>query len=285
MKNQRFSPKNSGGGAIRRHRSWRGFAVEHVVPAIGDTFEYAWQSDLHFCALHDIVLDDGGIRAGDAAENNQKNLRDSLTYVPKGAAVQGWSQLSQRRNSYTAIYFDPAELHEELDQRFSTELGLRVYFRDPELLMYLRRFSTLLMQDEPDELYAETLGLMTVLQIQKAGAGKDLKRPGISRRALSRVLEYVDQNLENQIGLDDLAAVAGLSRFHFNRAFKAETGETPYQYLLYRRLEKARRLLGEDALSVEQVAAAVGFRDASYFRKAFKARTGISPLGLRKSAG
>jgi AraC family transcriptional regulator len=268
----------------RQARSWRGFSVEHVTPAKGDRFKYSWQSDLHFCALHDIVLRDGGIRAGDGREIHQKDLRGSLTYVPKGAAVEGWSELAQRRSSYTAIYFDPSLLHEELEERFPEDWEPKVYFRNPEVAATLQRFTRLLTEDEADDLFSETLGLMTVLSLHRAAAEPVVQKLAISRFALSRVIDYIDQNLARQISLSDLAAVAGLSRFHFNRAFKKALGQTPYQYVLDRRIERGRRLLAEHALSLEQVAVAVGFREAAHFQKAFKAREGITPMTFRRNA-
>ena len=73
--------------AQRHEKRWNGFSVEHVSPELGASFGYDWTSDLHFCAYHDIVLDDGGVRAGDGAEDNRRDLRHTLTYVPRGARV------------------------------------------------------------------------------------------------------------------------------------------------------------------------------------------------------
>ncbi|WP_052161724.1 AraC family transcriptional regulator [Hoeflea sp. BAL378] len=284
MSRQRFDLRNSQAEAARRDHAWRGFSVEHVVPARGDSFAYEWQSDQHFCALHDIVLEDGGIRAGNDRENHQKDLRGSLTYVPKGAAVEGWSELSKRSNAYVAIYFSPDQLHEELDQRFADDWRVRLYFRDPDVGASLRRFSALLAQEDClDDLFAETLGLMTVLSLQKSNLSLLSRRHTLPGRALSAIVDYVEAHLGQQISLDDLATVAGLSRFHFNRAFKATTGESPYQYVLTRRIEAAQRLLSDRSLSIEQVAAAVGFRNPSHFQKAFRARTGVNPSDFAKS--
>ncbi len=268
----------------RRARAWKGFTVEHVIPAVGDRFTYSWKSDLHFCAVHDIVLNDGGIRAGDGPEIHQKDLRGSLTYVPKGAAVEGWSELSQRRNSYTAIYFDPGLLHAELEERFPDDWAPKVYFRNPDVSGNLQQFTKLLADDEPDDLFSETLGLMTVLALHRAAAEPVAQKLAISRFALARVMDYIDQNLSQQISLSDLAAVAGLSRFHFNRAFKKAVGQTPYQYVLAQRIERGRRLLAEHTLSLEQVAVAVGFREAAHFQKTFKAREGMTPMAFRRNA-
>ncbi|MGO1164355.1 hypothetical protein ACTOV4_20970 [Brucella sp. C7-11G] len=113
----------------RHARKLSGFTVEYVQPELGAAFSYDWTSDLHFCAYHDIVLEDGGIRAGDGLEDNRGDLRHTLTYVPRGARVTGWSELQRRHNSFTAIYFDPAAIRQELDTRFAEHVDEKVYYR------------------------------------------------------------------------------------------------------------------------------------------------------------
>lgn len=130
----------------RQLRKLSGFSVEHVRPELGAAFSYDWTSDLHLCAYHDIVLKDGGVRAGDNFEDNRRDLRQTLTYVPRGARVTGWSELSGRANSFTAIYFDPAAIREELGTRFAERVDPRVYYRSDEVAGYLRQWARLLGQ-------------------------------------------------------------------------------------------------------------------------------------------
>ncbi len=102
---------------------------------------------------------------------------------------------------------------------------------------------------------------------------------------LRRVLAYIRENLAGAIGLDELAAQVGLSRYHFARVFKASTGETPHQYVLRLRIEEARRLLVETKQGVMEIAQAVGFRSPSHFAALFKRSTGMSPAGYRALIG
>jgi AraC family transcriptional regulator len=76
----------------------------------------------------------------------------------------------------------------------------------------------------------------------------------ISPRRLRRVLEFIEANLGTDLELEDLAFVAGSSRFHFSRAFREATGFPPYRYLIHRRIDAAKILLLEDRFSIPEIA-------------------------------
>lgn len=83
------------------------------------------------------------------------------------------------------------------------------------------------------------------------------------------------------VGLSDLAAVAGLSAHHLIRAFRRHTGFTPHAFLVNRRVNAARHLLRQRGASLADVAAATGFCDQAHFTRAFKARVGVTPGSYR----
>ena len=93
------------------------------------------------------------------------------------------------------------------------------------------------------------------------------------------------EHLEDDIGLDDLAAVAGLSLFHFHRMFANAMGMPPHRYLSQMRLERAKTLLALGRLSFAEISFACRFSSQSNFSRAFRRATGISPLAYRKEAG
>jgi AraC family transcriptional regulator len=106
--------------------------------------------------------------------------------------------------------------------------------------------------------------------------------PGrLDRALLERVADLVDDRLGKQLTLGDLAAAAGFSPFHFARAFKASTGMAPYEYVIMRRVERAKTLLLGTGRSVAQVANDVGFSNLSHFRRTFRRHTGFTPGELR----
>ncbi|MBE7416946.1 MAG: AraC family transcriptional regulator [Ideonella sp.] len=101
-------------------------------------------------------------------------------------------------------------------------------------------------------------------------------------RRMHRVLEAIDQRLDQSLDLASLAAVAHFSPYHFHRLFSAWMGETLGDYLRRRRLEVAAgRLAAQPRLAVLQVALSVGFGSGEAFSRAFKAHFGSAPSGWR----
>jgi len=102
-------------------------------------------------------------------------------------------------------------------------------------------------------------------------------RGGLAGEALQRVLRYVDEHLGEHLTLDELARLAGVSRFHFARQFRVSTGESPMEYLRRKRIDRAKIiLLTEDAI-VAEVACRLGFADQSHFTRTFRRMVGTSP--------
>ena len=106
---------------------------------------------------------------------------------------------------------------------------------------------------------------------------------GLTPRALQRIREYIDEHLAENIELETLADIAGLSKWHFARAFKQSVGTPPHFYLIQRRLERAQELLAETDLSLAQIALKSGFSDQSHFSRRFRMFLGVTPRSFRWS--
>ena len=91
----------------------------------------------------------------------------------------------------------------------------------------------------------------------------------------------MDAHFDEQLTLESLARVAGLSVHHFARAFRQSTGEPPHQYLLRRRIERATEMLKQPHLPLSEIALAVGFSDHSHFARHFRRLVGMSPGAAR----
>ncbi|MEP6953979.1 MAG: AraC family transcriptional regulator [Solirubrobacteraceae bacterium] len=100
-------------------------------------------------------------------------------------------------------------------------------------------------------------------------------------RHLLRAKDLADARYAEPLGVDDLAAAAGLSRAHFSRAFRRAFGDSPHGYLLTRRLERAASLLRTTDNSVAEICVAVGLTSVGSFTTSFKRMFGASPTGYR----
>lgn len=98
-----------------------------------------------------------------------------------------------------------------------------------------------------------------------------------------RARDLVDARYAETLGVDDLARAAGLSRAHFSREFRRAFGESPYAYLLTRRLERAAALLRTTDRSVAEICFAVGLRSVGSFTTSFVRAYGVTPTAYRAS--
>jgi AraC family transcriptional regulator len=103
---------------------------------------------------------------------------------------------------------------------------------------------------------------------------------GLSRSKLTLVTDYINEHLHQDLKLVELAAIAQMSPYHFLRLFKQSIGVTPHQYILQRRIEKAKCLLQQGELSIADIAARVGFCDQSHLTRYFKRIVGVTPKQL-----
>lgn len=93
---------------------------------------------------------------------------------------------------------------------------------------------------------------------------------------------HIDRNCAARLTVIGLAARAGLSTFHFIRAFRACTGLTPHQYVRRCRIERAKHLLATTPLPVTEICEAVGFRSLGSFSRVFRTITGETPVEWRR---
>ncbi|NQU40764.1 MAG: helix-turn-helix transcriptional regulator [Lentisphaerae bacterium] len=141
--------------------------------------------------------------------------------------------------------------------------------------------SRLLVKDEADPLFlkASILELFAVVRSEFSQSGTAACRPATIERALDWMTHHFH---EPDLTLDDVARISGLSVHHFGRTFRECMGESVMRYLRNLRIRHGCTLLQGTAMRVNEVAFAVGFRDALHFSRVFHARTGRSPRAFRR---
>ncbi len=159
---------------------------------------------------------------------------------------------------------------------------------DPVGAQIVRTLSRHVAQpDETASLYVEqAIDLLCMHLIRthstQAKPGMPSPRPGLLPWQVRRVTTYMRDRLDRDVGLDELAALVGLSRFHFCTAFRLATGRAPYDALIALRIERARQLLADPQTSVTDVAFAVGYKTPSAFAASFRKVVGVTPTAFRR---
>ncbi len=244
--------------------------------------------DHHYVAVHlggpKLVR-----RWGEGATLEADAALGSLTVVPLGAAFR-W--LTRGPIEFGHLYIAPRRLARTVRDVFDrepAEIALRpaIGWRDPLATSLLM---TLLDPDldlGPDGRLARDNWYEALLvRLVHAGSTLDVTTPRarnrLAPRTLARLKNHIADHLATPISLDDLAAVAGLSRFHLCRSFREATGLPPHAYVTRERLARARCLLRTTDLSIAQVAAACGFGSAGQFATAFRKALGSSPSAFRR---
>jgi AraC family transcriptional regulator len=108
---------------------------------------------------------------------------------------------------------------------------------------------------------------------------------GLLAWRLKRALAYIDANLSNSICLMQLARAAGFSRMHFARQFRVSTGLRPHEYVLRKRVDRAKHLLLQSQRSVASIARESGFCNHSHFTNVFREMVGKPPAKWRRYNG
>ncbi len=137
-------------------------------------------------------------------------------------------------------------------------------------------------------MFVETSSLMLAARLVNNYADDSFLRPNVVNQhrldnvRLRRVLDYIDQSLENEITVAGLAGLANLSAFHFTRSFTAAVGVAPYRYVSRRRLEHAMAMLADDRLPLHEIAFRSQFSSQASFNRAFRRATGMAPGEYRR---
>jgi AraC family transcriptional regulator len=108
-------------------------------------------------------------------------------------------------------------------------------------------------------------------------------RRGLAPWQIRRVLVFIDANLDTSIKNKDLAAIARLSVFHFNVAFRNSVGDSPHEYIIRRRMERAQGLMLSTEMSLSEIAAECGLADQAHLTRLFHRVVGESPAAWRRA--
>lgn len=210
----------------------------------------------------------------------------TVTIIPAGHTAR-WD--IDGAISVSHVYLPVARLRVNPDRDANIELLHRVAVEDATLASLLAIIaSEARATDAPGRMLVEHALEMVLLQVGRRHTAlrtdQVAPRGGLARWQLRRVIDYMSAKYAESITLEELAAVAGLSRYHFCSAFHRATGMPPHKWLREVRMKQAKRLLRETRMSVVEIAVQVGYDSPSAFAKAFRSVEGVTPAFFRKTS-
>jgi AraC family transcriptional regulator len=285
-------PHNLGTTRVRSH-CWNGIAVhaieQHVLPGC------AWHQLLCDRPILSVVVNeagghcearstiDEGRRAATQARRRPRTGHTSL--IPAGHPVWGYSD-GMARFDEVRLILDIDRIQEVTGGEFPVAqlADPRLVFID-EPLQALARLLAASEEEMPafmlfgDSLVTAMIGRLS--QLNAVTRASD-RRLGLSKRQLSRVTDFMRDNVDQPIRLSDLAKLAGLSSSQFGRAFRVSTGTTPHKWFLDTRIECAKTMLTDRHRNLVDIALETGFSEQSHFNRAFRTATGATPNAWRR---
>jgi AraC family transcriptional regulator len=183
-----------------------------------------------------------------------------------------------------------ARTAEEVADFDPTHLSLvgRTGFHDPLLNQIALTLWRELEQPSPaGKLYAQSSAQLLAVHLLRhySSAGKTIKEPSqrLTHQQMRRVIDFVQDHLSQDLSLEALAEQTGFSAYHFARLFRQTTGESPHQFVLRQRIERAQQLLKERDLPLVHVALESGFASQSHLTQVFKRYLGLTPRAYRQN--
>lgn len=138
-----------------------------------------------------------------------------------------------------------------------------------------------------DQLYIESIAQLIGVHLARAHSSRSRPRSaaapdGLSQARIRRLLDHIEQHLGEDLSLQAMAAEVDLSPLYLSRAFRSVTGQSPHQYVVERRVERAKQLLCDTAAPIADIALAAGFSSQSHLSNWFRRLLGVSPAAYRR---
>jgi AraC family transcriptional regulator len=163
---------------------------------------------------------------------------------------------------------------------------------EPRLLVYEPRvkdcaklLADMLVQDEPcDQLFGESIAMALLASTLDSAKKWPARAPAnnLLPWQLRLAKDYLEDNFNRNVGLEEVANLTGLSRSWFARGFRGSTGTAPYSFILQIRVRRAKELLLDHRISIATIATLVGFADQSHLTKIFRRYAGTTPREWRE---
>ncbi|MFS8120129.1 MAG: helix-turn-helix domain-containing protein [Microcoleus sp.] len=275
--------------AVLTSSGWDNIYYEHHQQPKFDTPEHqgSWHVIAH-CPAVEVSGERSGERWLDGKLKTEARNQGDIAVIPAGISQRcNWNTLAQ----FTILAIAPTLLEQVGQDLVNCDrIELIPHYMAEQDILIQGIFSALRQELESGKIGGYLLidSLKTALAIHllrnycTAKPRLSNYTDGLSKFKLQQVREYINEHLHEEVKLIELAAIAQISPYHFLRLFKQSMGITPHQYILQRRIDKAKYLLQKSELSIADIAFRVGFCDQSHLTQYFKRIVGVTPRQFLK---
>jgi AraC family transcriptional regulator len=269
----------------RRMATWTGIQVESLELTRLERFECRVKSSSHILIVAERgERDDGETVVEGFQRSTQREFSHKLNFIPAGHCFHGW-QDPRVLMRCTYLYLDPACPLIDPELRFpEIDFKPRLFFFDRDLWETAIKLKEQ-VENPGSPSYASALGVVLAHELAKLERGASrvaVFRGGLAGWQQKKVTDFIEEHLNEDISLHELAGMVELSRYHFARAFKQSFGVPPHRYHMSRRMERAKTLLEERNRSVTEVGLMLGFAETSSFTTSFRRTVGVTPSDFRR---
>lgn len=244
-----------------------------------------------YCQKHSLCIKTDGYQGKtkrwlDNKFQDRCMAHGDIFIVPENVSYQGqWDSLIE----VILLIIEPKLIQNIAYESIDPELvEILPTFPKPDPLIYqiaIALKTTLLNNKFASSLYAETMAnALSVHLLQYYSTRKFTLQnytEGLPKRKLRQVIEYIKENIEQNLSINELAEFLQMSPHYFGRLFKRSMGITPYKYILQCRVERSKVILQSRELTIAEIAQRVGFAHQSHLNYHFKRLVGITPKQFR----
>jgi AraC family transcriptional regulator len=266
------------------HTGWKGLTFTHYCHPPHKTVE-------HCLLQHSLVITDPkscfqAERLLDGKFKHYAHGNGRVDLIP--AFLSHWTNWD-REVEFSVIAICPTLLNQTTQELIQCEIELipQLAIDDPVIQQLALALKTEIQTGcMSGRLYGESLGTALAARLVRNYAvskpSLEFKANCLPRSQLERVIDYMKANLTQDLSILDLATLTGMSASHFSRSFKRSVGFSPYQYLMQQRVERAKQLLKQQAISISDIALDCGFANQTHLTKVFRQMIGMTPKAYQK---
>jgi AraC family transcriptional regulator len=269
---------------FQQRAAWEGIKIEHYRFSGGEMLEHEHRQ--HIMIMPVGVGCNGELRTASGLRLRGRQRSTGACLIPAGLAHRGQFE---GVSEHLSIHLDPSLVAHAADAALLPG-NIEVIEKYSEADSVISSVGAALFAELESEglsgrLYAESLANVLAVHVLRNYTTASIPpRPltgGLSGQKLRMVTSFMTENYTRDLRLEELARIAGISRFHFAREFKKTTGTSPHQYLINLRIQRAKKLLTETKMPLVEVGLRSGFSHQSHFTRLFRRLTGATPQSYR----